>query len=297
MPPKKTVVLSLLTARNEFQRQQEIDAREVAKRVGLELQVVFAESDPATQVRQFESFVGLPPDQRPVAFVVEAVAAVGFEKIARSALSARIGWVIVSARAPYLETLRREFPGGLVTSATTDDMEIGRVQGRQLVALLPRGGDVLYIEGPSVSAASILRRRMTELELKGSHVNFVHSVSGDWTTASAEWAVSSWLGLEQSRDVKLDLVCAQNDEMALGARNALARERPGWSGRFIGCDGLVNGGQRYVREGLLTATVLKPTTAAAGVELVAKALRGEPVPPHLVVQPTSIPSLEELKRG
>ncbi len=296
MSDRKLIVVSLLTARQEFQRQQEQDARAAAGRGGLRVEVVFAENDPATQIRQLEGFIRLPPDERPAAFVIETVAAVGFEKIARAALTARIGWVVVSSRAPYLETLHREFPGALVTSATIDEMEIGRIQGRQLLALLAAGGNVLYVEGPSMSAATIFRRRMAEQELKGSKVAIAHTVSGDWTAAGAEWAVSSWLGVDESREARFDLVAAQNDEMALGARAALSAQRPEWSGPFTGCDGLVNGGQRYVREGQLAATVVKATTAGPGVELVTRSLRGEAVPPQVVLPPASFPPLEELKK-
>ncbi len=296
MSDRNLVVVSLLTARQEFQRQQEEDARATAAHHGLRIEVVFAENDPATQIRQLEAYLRLAPEARPAAFVVETVAAVGFEKIARGALGAGIGWVVIASRAPYLESLHDEFPHSLVTSATTDEMEIGRIQARHFRTLLPSGGKVLYVEGPSMSAATIFRRRMAEQELKGSAVSIVHTVSGDWTAAGAQWAVSSWLGVDESREVQFDLVGAQNDEMALGARTALAAERPEWSGPITGCDGLVNGGQRYVKEGQLAATVVKPTTAGPGVELVARSLAGETVPPTLVLPPVSFPTLDELRR-
>jgi ribose transport system substrate-binding protein len=257
--------------------------------------VVFADNSPAAQLRQIEAHVQAPPGQRPAAVVVEAVAAVGFERLARSALEAGVGWVVVSARAPYLETLRRDFPLRLVSSATTDDMEIGRIQARHFQALLPEGGGVLYVEGPSMSAAAIFRRRMAEAELRGSRVTLVRTLSADWTEAGAEWAVSSWLGTEEGQGARPDLLAAQNDAMAMGARKAVKVHRPGWADLPVtGCDGLPDGGQRYVREGILAATVVKPTTAGQGVELVARWLRGEPVPPFLVLPPRSFPSLEEL---
>ncbi len=297
MADRNLVVVSLLTARQEFQRQQEQDARAAAARAGLRVEVVFAENDPAAQIRQLESAIRLPPESRPAAFVVETVAAVGFEQIARGALAAGIGWVVISSRAPSLDALRREFPGGLVASAGIDEMEIGRIQARQILALLQKGGTVLYVEGPSMSAATIFRRRTAEQGLKGSPVSIVRTVSGDWTAAGAEWAVSSWLGVDENREVRFDMVAAQNDEMAMGARAALAAQRPDWSGPFTGCDGLVNLGQRYVREGKLAATVVKATTAGPGVELVAGFLRGDPVPPQLVLSPASFPPLDELRRS
>ena len=136
---------------------------------------------------------------------------------------------------------------------------------------------------------------MAEAELRGSRVSLVRTLSADWTEAGAEWAVSSWLGSEEGQEVRPHLVAAQNDAMAMGARKAMQAHRPGWASLPVtGCDGLPDGGQRYVREGLLAATVVKPTTAGQGVDLVARSLRGEPVPPFLVLPPRSFPSLEEL---
>jgi ABC-type sugar transport system substrate-binding protein len=297
MPARKKVVVSLLTARQDFQHQQEQDARAAAAAAGFDIEVVFAENNPALQIQQLEAHVKVPPDERPVAFVVETVAAVGFERIARASLQARIGWVVISARAPYLETLRRDFPRALITSATSDDMEIGRIQARHCLALLPGGGNILYVEGPSMAPGAIFRRRMAEQELKGSAVSIAHSLSADWTEAGAEWAVSTWLSQEESQEVRFDLVAAQNDAMAIGARKAIEAQRPEWLKLpFTGCDGLADGGQRYVREGLLVATVVKPTTAGPGVELVAKFSRGEQVPPFVVLPPRSLPSIEDLTR-
>jgi ABC-type sugar transport system substrate-binding protein len=138
----------------------------------------------------------------------------------------------------------------------------------------------------------MLRRRMADQELKGSKVQFAHAVAADWTTEGAEWAVSSWLG--ENREARFEAVCAQNDEMALGARNAIRNHRPDWSGPLTGCDGLPDGGQRLVREGQLAATVVKPPTGGAGMELVAAALRGEQVPPHVLLPPRSVPELDAL---
>jgi ABC-type sugar transport system substrate-binding protein len=294
MADRKLVVLSLLTSRQGFQRQQAAQGRAAANRAGLDLEVVFAENDPVRQIGQLEEFRRRAPGARPVAFVVEAVTAVGYEKIARSSVAARIGWVVISARAPYLEALRKDFPGVLVSSATVDELEVGRMQARQLKALLPGGGKVLLVEGPGASSATILRRRMTEQELKGSGVELAHTVPGDWTTQGAELAVGSWSS--ENPDAGFDAVCAQNDEMAVGARSALRALRPDWTGPFTGCDGLPEGGQRWVREGLLDATVVKPATAGAGVDLVAAALGGQPVAPHVVLAARSVPELESLAR-
>ncbi len=295
MADRKLVVLSLVSSGQGFQHRQVAQGRAAAHRAGLDLEVLCAENDPARQIAQLEECRRRAPAARPVAFVVETAAAVGFEKIARSSVAARIGWVVISTRAPYLDGLRRDFPGVLVGSATVDELELGRLQARQLEALLPAGGQVLLVEGPGVSSATALRRRMTEQALKGSTVQLAHSVSGDGTSQGAEYAVGSWLS--EHPDARVDAVCAHNDEMAVGARSALRGQRPGWGGPLTGCDGLPDGGQRWVREGLLAATVVKPSTAGAGVDLVAAALGGDPVAPYVVLPPRSVPTLEELAKA
>ncbi len=68
--------------------------------------------------------------------------------------------------------------------------------------------------------------------------------------------------------------------MAVGALAAIHAIRPDWGAiRAVGCDGLPESGQRLVREGVLTATVVTPTTTGPAVDLVARSMRGEQVPP------------------
>ena len=57
-----------------------------------------------------------------------------------------------------IEELRQSFKVP-VFAVVADNREIGLVEGRQMAALLPKGGTVLYIQGPWGSAAARLRRR------------------------------------------------------------------------------------------------------------------------------------------
>jgi len=41
-----------------------------------------------------------------------------------------------------------------VFTDSSDHAEIGRLQGKQFAALLPRGGSILYIEGPPQSSSA-----------------------------------------------------------------------------------------------------------------------------------------------
>jgi ribose transport system substrate-binding protein len=291
-PPK--IVVALLTDQQDFQIQQAEDARTAAAHEGMDIEVVFADGNAVVQIHQLFGHINLPKEKRPTAIVVESVAADGLQSVARSAAQAGIGWVLLSSHAAYLDTLQKDFPALLISSATADDEEIGRIQARQYRALLPKGGSVLYIEGP-VGATSQLRRRTMEEGLRGSKVRIGKTLRSDWTEAGAKHVVSSWLQLKLDPGLRPDLVGAQNDTMAFGTREALLANRREWATvPMTGCDGLPNGGLELVKRGVLAATVVKPTTAGAGVALVARALRGGTRPAPVLLSPLSYPSFENL---
>src|SRR5208283_3607240 len=93
-----------------------------------------------------------------------------------------------------------------VFGITSDHEEIGRIQGRQMAALLPKGGSVLYIQGPSESLAA-KQRTSGMLETKPIEVQ-VKLMKGNWTEASAHKALSSWLRLSTSHQTPVDLIAA-----------------------------------------------------------------------------------------
>jgi ABC-type sugar transport system substrate-binding protein len=95
---------------------------------------------------------------------------------------------------------------------------------------------------------------------------------------------------------------AQNDEMALGVRQALReidaqRDWPIAGAPIVGCDGAEDFGQRLVREGRLKATVIMPPGSGAAIEWIARARQGgEPPPVRVLLPVVSFPALYRLKR-
>jgi ribose transport system substrate-binding protein len=125
---------------------------------------------------------------------------------------------------------------------------------------------------------------------------------GQWTEESAQRAVRSWLKLSTSQKAVIDLIGAQDDAMALGARKAFEElanesERERWLKLpFTGCDGLPKTGQAWVRTGLLAATVFVPPNAGQAIEMLFQAIRNDKkAPERALTVPVSIPSLQELK--
>jgi ribose transport system substrate-binding protein len=289
------VVVGLLTAEQEFQQLQAKDARDTAARLGLEVEVVFAEGNAVMQIQQLFRHIHAPDDDRPAAIVVEAAAGDGLERVARNAVGAGIGWILVNTRAGYLEGMRAAHPRLAVAAVGTDQKEVGSIQGRQCRALLPGGGHVLCVRGPEYSTVTADRfAGLQETIGDGFDVRGVH---GDWTEASGERAVASWLRLGTAAAFRPDIVACQNDSMARGARRALARHQPGWSeAPFLGCDGLPEGGQKAVAVGELAATVVVSSNTGPALELVSRWMRAGEVPPReVLLPPRSHPPQETLR--
>ncbi len=292
---KQWVLVSLLSDHQEYQRLQASEAKATAARGGLEVRVVASDSDPTKQIQQISDAIGGPEGDRPVAVVAETAGSVGFERVARSVLQAGVGWVLVSDNPRYLDTLRREFPDRLVGSACINNPEIGRLLGKMALTLLPAGGKILCVEGPTATAATLQRRRGLEEGIKGSKVQIYKTLGSDWTGAGAQKVTESWLALAGKSAVKPDLVVSLNDEMAVGVLHAMQAKHPERGKvRAIGCDGLPESGQKLVKEGVLSATIATPATTASGMELLIRSLRGEKVEQAVAVPCRPFPSLEEL---
>jgi ribose transport system substrate-binding protein len=264
---RKKVIVSLLAKEQEFQTLQASDATVAASRLGIDLEIIFAKNNSRLQIEQLYHYIHL--SAKPAALVVQTVAGDGLPQVARAAAKAGLGWVLLNRDVDYIDALQREHATLPIGTVTVDQIGIGRIQGQQIRKMLPRGGNVLYIEGPIDTSAARGRRKGVDDTIAGTAIN-LKSLHGDWSEVSAERSVLRWLELSATRDYQLALVAAQNDAMATGARTAFATARPEWlSVPFIGCDGLTEGGQKLVREGKLAATVVLPPTSGAAINMIA----------------------------
>jgi len=295
------IVLALLTRDNDFQLYQAADAQQAAAREGLEVEVLYAENNAILQIQQLYRYIHGRDVERPAVLVVEPVSDDALERVASKAVEAGIGWVGINRTPSYLGPLSTRHPSALVSSVLVDQVEVGRIQGRQFRALLPRGGHALYVQGPSHSRVVTERRDGIQQAIAGCGIT-VTPLDGAWTEESGEKAVASWLRLKTASATRVDLIGCQNDAMAVGVRRT-ARAHPDPERRHewarlscIGVDGLPEGGQRLVDRGELAATVIGPSNGGPAVQLVARFLRGvRPIPPEVVQKPVSYPPVEQLR--
>jgi ribose transport system substrate-binding protein len=286
---------------NSYQREQALVAKEAAQRLDVDVEIV-ASNDFMAQGRQLLEVIQSRSGRRPDAILVQPLTGTGLIRVAEAAAAAGIGWVVLNYDVEYVERLRPVAKAPIFV-VTRDHREIGCIQGRQFAALLPEGGTILYIQGPSTSVAAVQRTYGMQ-STKPDNIDVKAIRSHTWTEASACEAVTAWLRLPSARAGAINLIGCQYDGLAMGARKtfqqvAKGEDRDRWlSLPFTGVDGLPGEGQAWVNQGLLAATVVAPPVTGVAVETLFAAMTKGTVPPvRMLIDSYSYPSIEGLAPG
>jgi ABC-type sugar transport system substrate-binding protein len=290
------ILVSLTNNDNDYQQEQAAAAEKAGRRLGVDVTIIHAGNDALAQSQQLLHYVQDSAVARPDAIMFEPAGGTAFPQVARAAAAAGIGWVILNHEVDYIAELRRTFKVP-VFAISSDHQEVGKIQGQQFAALLPNGGSMLYIEGPANSSAA--KERTAGMNLTKPANIQVKTMRANWTEESAHKTVSSWLRLSTSQESHIDLVGAQDDSMAIGARKAFSEiaenERARWMKIPItGCDGMPKTGQAWVRNGTLAATIFIRPNTDLGIEMLVEAFQGATMPERKVTAPESVPSIRDL---
>lgn len=295
---KLRFVVSLITDDNDYQRQQASAAQEAATRLGVDLQTLFAKNDAICQSQQLLDVIQAR-NAGVNGILVEPASRTAFPKVAQAAVTSGIAWVVLNCEADYLSELRSSSTAP-VFAVSADNQEVGRIQGHQLAAFLPGGGSALYIQGPSHSTVTE-QRTAGMLETKPMSISIRVLKSANWTEDAGFHAVGSWLRLSTVHQEQINVVQAQNDFLALGARRAIEEQTSG-SPRghksrlpFLGVDGLPKTGQAWVRQGILAATIIVPSTTAPALDALVAAIHGRgQQAERTLIAPESFPAPQAL---
>lgn len=266
-------------------------------RLGVDAETLFAKSDSIYQSQQLLDVIHNRDSVGVDGILVEPAGRTAFPKVAEAAVAAGVAWVVLNSEPEYLKELRSS-SNVPVFAVSADNDEIGRIQGRQLGALLPSGGSVLYIQGPSQSVVSA-QRTEGMLETKPANINIRVLKSVNWTEEAGFHAVESWLRLSTARQEHIDAVQAQNDFLAAGARRAVGGIAQSGNHKsplaFLGVDGLARTGQAWVRQGILTATIVVPAVTPRALEALVAAIKDRTHQPECtLIVPESFPDPDGL---
>jgi ABC-type sugar transport system substrate-binding protein len=296
---KKLKFVLSLPGENSYLREQAAVAKATAERLGLELQVMNANSDPILQSQQLLELVQSRSVPRPDGILVEPVSATGLPRVAEAAVAAGIAWVVSNARVDYTTALRGSSKVPVFT-VSQDHLEIGRIQGRQIGAILPNGGSLLYLRGPATNFLASQRSEGME-STKPKNIQ-VKSLKIQWTGESAYNSVTSWLGLSTVRAADTQMISSQNTDFILAARrafqlNTVDPERAKWLSLPCTGAGILSQAKPLVDSGVLLAAVITSLTMDAALSMLVRALKSGSQPPeHTIVEASSYPTLEELKK-
>lgn len=285
---------------NDYQRRLKSDALRRAGEFGFALEVHHADNDPSRQIAQLGAAIEGRASGQMTTMLVCPVSESRLSETARAAVSAGMDWVLLNRPAPYMDDLRRDFPARLIFTILPDQKEIGRIQGQQARTLAAPGSQVLCITGPAEISSA--RHRLAGLEEVVGAANPIATVNGNWTSEGAHRAVAAWLEAD-GRTRQIGVFVAQNDDMALGARQAASEGAERWSlplskVPIIGCDGSSGFGQRQVIARRLACTVVVSSAAGPALEWLHRVRAGGERPAAQVMLPVaSFPTIEELAGG
>jgi ABC-type sugar transport system substrate-binding protein len=292
--PRPRIVVSLPND-NAYQHEQGAVAKSTGQRLGLDVEVLHANDDSITQSQQLLKIIQ-SRSAKPSALLVEPSSGTGFPRVAEAAIAEGIAWVVSNTEVDYVKRIRAATRVPVFT-VSQGQCEIGRLQGQQLAALLPQGGSVLCIEGPSTSIVAEQRHKGVE-NTKPPNVQMT-TIRSKWSEEGACQSTSAWLRLATSRAEKFDLVAGQTHELALGARKALRdidhQEQKKWQGlRFIGV-GISSQVRPLVSKQVLTAAVITSVTMELALTMLVRAFETQIQPPERnFVEASLFPDLEKL---
>lgn len=186
----------------------------------------------------------------------------------------------VAAGIPVIGSALKTKTDKLTSSIIVDDVEGGRLIAVEMAKRLNGKGNVALLEGPIGQSAQIERRRGIDAGLKAAPgLKVLVEKSGNWSRAEGQSLMENWLSAHPNQ---INGVLAENDEMALGAIEAMKSKRIDLTKvPVIAIDGIPDG-KRAVADGSMTMSLYKYAKAEGqgAVDLALRALVGPSYQPQ-----------------
>nr|WP_315203613.1 sugar ABC transporter substrate-binding protein [uncultured Albidiferax sp.] len=184
---------------------------DAGKKSGATVQVEDAQNDVGKQLSQIQNLIAQKVD----AIIVNPVDTDVTPKITKMVTDAKIPLVYVNRKPVDFAKL----PAG-VAFVASDEVVSGTVQTQEVCRLLKGKGDIVVLMGELSNEAARTRTKDIEDVLATpacSGIKILDKREGKWDRTQGQDITTNWL----STGLKFDAVIANNDEMAIGAINAL----------------------------------------------------------------------------
>lgn len=239
---------SQVGAESEWRTANTASIKAAAKEAGITLKFADAQQKQENQVKAIRSYIAQKVDVIAFSPVVES----GWDTVLKEAKAAGIP-VILTDRAVKVSD-----PSLYASFIGSDFVEEGRKAGRWLLeraAKTPAAAlNIVELQGTVGSAPALDRKKGFEEVIKANpRLQIIRSQSGEFTRAKGKEVMEAFL---KARDKKIDVLYAHNDDMAIGAIQAIeeAGLKPGVDIVIVSIDG-VRGAFEAMKAGKLNVTV------------------------------------------
>ena len=259
--------LSVSTLNNPFFVSLRDSAQQAADDAGAELVVSDAQNDTAQQQDDVQNFIS----QQVSAILVNPVDSDAVVPAVEAANDAGI---------PVIALDRKASGGDVVATIASDNVQGGRMAGEELIRLVG-SGNVAQLEGiPGTDPARDRGQGFQEAIDTQSSVKVVASQTADFDRSEGLTVTENIM--QANSDIKG--IFAQNDEMALGAVQALG-DQAGDDVKIAGFDGGEDA-LNAIQDGTMNATIAQQPDkmGSLGVETAISVINGESVEENIPVE-------------
>ncbi|HVP98569.1 MAG TPA: sugar ABC transporter substrate-binding protein [Roseiarcus sp.] len=178
---------------------------------GVTLQIEDAKDDVSKQLSQVQNFIANGMD----AIIVNPVDTSATAAITKAAAEAGVPLVYVNREPIDVDKL-----GSKAAFVASNEAESGTLETKEICKLLGGKGNILVIEGQLSNQAAVQRTKdihevISTPDCQG--IKIIAEQTGNWDRTQGQNLMTNWL----SKGMKFDAVVSNNDEMAIGAIQAM----------------------------------------------------------------------------
>jgi simple sugar transport system substrate-binding protein/ribose transport system substrate-binding protein len=254
-----------------------------AKESGIDLKFSDAQQKQENQIKSIRSYIQQKVDVIAFSPVVET----GWDAVLQEAKRAKIP-VVLTDRAVDTEDTSL-----YVTFIGSDFVEEGEKAGQWLVdnadaSDVDKDGavNVVELQGTTGSAPAIDRKKGFEEKISAdSKIKITESQTGDFTRDGGKQVMEAFL----QSNPKIDVVYAHNDDMGLGAIEAIkaAGKKPGTDIKIITVDAVKDGMTALAAGEINFIVECSPLLGPQLMDVAEKVVAGEEVPERIVTEETT----------
>lgn len=279
---KITLGFSQVGAESGWRAANTKSIQDTAKEAGIDLKFSDAQQKQENQIKALRTYIQQKVDYIGFSPVVES----GWDTVLKEAKDAGIPVILTDRAVDVADTSL------YVTFMGSDFVEEGRKAGKWAVDTFKDKKDVNIVElqGTTGSSPAIDRKKGFEEIIKDSpNLKIVKSQTGDFTRAKGKEVMEAFLKSMKSEGKKIDLLYAHNDDMGLGAIQAIeeAGMKPGKDIQIITVDGTHDGMQAAADGKVNYIVECSPLLGAQLMQSLKDLQAGKTLPKRIVTKETA----------